>query len=126
MGYKYLGFLNKRIAKKWGLYKHMKKPILVYDDRIKHVEERHLKEFGNIENILYTYGKLSNIIDKPDYVYYNKKDRGLEYYKFLNKNICVVVRVSEGRVLKVRSWYPVNARKIAKRKKKEMLEKKTV
>lgn len=123
MGYKYLGFLNKRIAKQWGLYKHMKKPILVYDDRLKHVEERHLKEFGNIENILYTYDKLSNIINKPDYVYYNKKDRGLEYYKFLNKNICVVVRVSEGRVLKVRSWYPVNARKIANRKKKEMLEK---
>ena len=90
---------------------------MVFDDRMNHVIEHHLKDFGSISNIEKSYDLLASIIRSPDYVFYNSKTKGLEYYKF---NICVAVRVSSGKFLKVRSWYPMNEYKIQNRKKKEL------
>ena len=114
MRYKYLGVLETSIAEKWNLDEHKNKPILVYEDRIDHVKLRHLKDFKNEENIMTAYNKLSNIIKKPDYTFYNFKTKGLEYYKQID-NLCVAVRINTGNVLKVKSWYPPNRRKIANR-----------
>lgn len=44
MSFKYLGFLKKDIADYWGLSEHKNKPILIFDDRKKHVIEKHLKK----------------------------------------------------------------------------------
>lgn len=123
MTFKYLGFLKEDIADYWGLSEHKNKPILVFDDRKKHVIEKHLKDFKTLENIEETYNNLSNIINKPDYVFYNPKTKGLEYYKKINSNICVAVRVNPGKVLKVKSWYPANKTKLKNRMKKEELQK---
>ena len=72
------------------------------------------------------YKNIHNIIKKPDYYFYNKKTNGLEYYKKISYNLCVVVRINPGKVLKVRSWYPPNKNKIANRNKKKKEEKKLV
>lgn len=123
MNYKFLGSLNKNIAEYWGIEEHANKPIIVYDDRVQHVIENHLKDFGTEEKIIKTYDELHNIIKNPDYVYYNKEKQGLEYYKIIKDDICVAVRINKGKFLKVRSWYPANDNKIANRKKKELEEK---
>ena len=117
--YKYLGLLNPEIADYWNINEHKNKPILVYDDRIAHVIDRHLKDFGTENAIMESYYNLENIIKKPSYVYYNKKVSSLEYYKNINYDLCVAVRINPGKVLKVKSWYPVNKAKIDNRKKKE-------
>lgn len=119
MEHKYLGQLDSKIANYWNISEHKNKPILVYEDRIDHVIEHHLKDFGSEEEIRDSYNWLSSIIKKPDYVYYNEKTKGLEYYKTISKDICVVVRIGMGKALKVRSWYPANPNKINNRKKKE-------
>jgi len=118
MEYKYLGILDPKIAKRCGISEHKNKPILVYKDRIQHVVDSHLKDFESLENIFSTYNNLHNIIKKPDFTYYNPTTKGLEYYKYINKEICVAVRICPGKVLKVRSWYPANSGKISNRKKK--------
>ncbi len=119
MKYKYIGILEPSIAEKWNIQEHKNKPILVYDDRIQHVINKHLKDFKSEENIFKAYNNLSNIIKKPDYTFYNQETSGLEYYKNID-NVCVAVRISSGKVLKVRSWYPPNKGKITNRQKKEV------
>ena len=97
---------------------HKNKPILFFDDRIKHVIDGHLKDFGSEEKIQHIYNELPTIIKKPDYVFHNKETNGLEYYKKFDNDICVAIRISTGKTLKIRSWYPANAGKISNRKKK--------
>lgn len=119
MGFKYLGVLNEEIAKYWGIEEHKNKPIVVYDDRREHVIERHLEDFGSVERIDMCYHNLGNIIKKHDYVFYNENSKSLEFYKKINEDICVAVRISPGKILKVRSWFPANKGKINNRRKKE-------
>ena len=123
MNYKYVGTLKEEIAEYWGIAEHKNKPILVFDNRKKHVIESHLKDFGSEREIEKIYNSLHNIIKNPDYVFYNNETKGLEYYKKLNNHICVAVRINPGKVLKIKSWYPTNATKIANRKKKELEQK---
>lgn len=128
MKYKYLGVLDAKVADYWNIKEHQNKPILVFDDRIEHVKERHLNDFGSEEEIKKSYSQLSSIIKKPDYIFYNESQKSLEYYKFIDKNICVAVRIKPGKTLKVRSWFPVKKSKIVNRQKKSrklsMIEKK--
>lgn len=120
MNYKYVGILKEEIAEYWGIEEHKNKPILVYDNRKKHVIDSHLQDFGSVEEIEKVYNNLTNIIKNPDYVFYNSNTRGLEYYKKIDSDICVAVRINPGKVLKIKSWYPANSSKIANRKKKEV------
>lgn len=119
MSLKYVGKLEPTIATYWDIKNHSNKPILVYEDRIEHVISSHIKDFSSKEEISKIYGKLPIIINKPDYVFYNKNNNGLEYYKKLSDNVCVAVRVNNGNVLKVKSWYPVTKTKIKNRKLKD-------
>ena len=119
MGFKYLGVLKESIADYWNISEHKNKPILVYEDRMQHVIDKHLKDFGSLEKIEESFNNLSDIIKKPDYVFYNKKSNSLEYYKKIENDICVAVRVNPGKVLKVKSWFPANKGKIENRRKKE-------
>lgn len=123
MSFKYLGILDEEIAEYWEIAEHKNKPILVFADRKQHVIDKHLNDFGSEKEIERIYNMLSVIINKPDYVYYNKKTKGLEYYKKLSSNICVAVRVNSGRVLKVKSWYPANENKLKNRMKKDVTKK---
>lgn len=116
--FRYLGILDPSIADIWGLEEHKNKPILVFDDRIDHVKNRHLKDFGSEEEIKKAYNSLDAIVKKPDLTFYNEKNKSLEFYKNIDSDICVAVRVNYGKVLKVKSWYPVNHNKIINRQKK--------
>lgn len=115
MNFKYLGFLRSDVAEHLGISEHKYKPIVIYYDRVQHVVDRHLKEFGSRERIEKIYNSLSILINNPDYIFYNKKTNGLEYYKKIDFDVCVAVRINSGRVLKVKSWYPVNEAKINNR-----------
>ena len=116
--FRYLGILDPNIADIWGLSEHKNKPILVFDDRIEHVKSRHLKDFGSEENIIKAYNSLDTIIKKPDLTFFNSKNNSIEFYKNVSDDICVAIRISYGKVLKVRSWYPVSKKKIINRQKK--------
>ena len=124
--YKYLGILKPDVAKKLGLLEHKNKPILVYNDRIEHVINHHSEDFGTKDKIMFVYNNLSNIIKNPDYTFYNLKNNSIEYYKNINFDICVVVRIAPGKILKVRSWFPPNRGKINNRIKQEKREKEVV
>ena len=123
-GFDYLGKLSPEIAKYCKLNEHKNKTIVMYDDRREHVINRHLEDFGSIEKIDFVISKLRVIIKKPDMVFYNKKTKGLEFYKNIGttnneKSIVIAIRINSSKILKVRSFYPVSASKIKNRKKQE-------
>ena len=118
-----LGEVTKKVVEQWGLKEHQNKKIVMYYDRKEHCKERHLKDYENESNYYFVMDSLEEIIQSPDYVFYNKNTLGLEYYKKLNENILIAVRISNGKELKVRSVYPVYKNKIENKKKKEEEEK---
>lgn len=118
-----LGEITKEVVEQWNLNEHRNKKIVMYYDRKEHCKDRHLKDFKNESNYYFVMDSLEEIVKSPDYVFYNKNTFGLEYYKKLNENILVAVRISDGKELKVRSVYPVSQNKIENRKKKEEEEK---
>ena len=61
-----------------------------------------------------------NIIKDPDYVFYNKEENGLEYYKNIEEGVTLVVRTTKKNVLYLATIYPSSATKLANRKNKEM------
>lgn len=91
---------------------------MFYEDRINHCLE-HISEYDNEKDFYYTLNNLDKIIKNPDYVYYDCNKKGLEYFKKLNGNILVAVRINDGYELKIKSFYPVTKSKIQRKKKNE-------
>lgn len=114
-----LGKVSKEVAEKWEIYDYENKTIVIYPDKKEHAKERHLNDYEKEEDYYYVMDSLEEIINNPDYVFYDKSKKGLEYYKKVKVNVLVAVRVVPGKELKVKSVYPVEPEKIENRKKKE-------
>lgn len=114
-----LGRVSKEVAEKWEIHDYENKTIVIYPDKKEHAKERHLNHYEKAEDYYYVMDSLEEIINEPDYVFYDKSKKGLEYYKKVKVNVLVAVRVVPGKELKVKSVYPVEPEKIENRKKKE-------
>lgn len=114
-----LGKINPDIINKWELYEHRNKMIVMYEEAEEHSKSKHLNDFPSEKDYNDVMDSLKEIIRKPDYVFYDKSKKGLEYYKKVNSDVLVAVRVDDGSELKVKSVYPVKQEKIENRKKKE-------
>lgn len=114
-----LGEINNHIIEQWELYEHKNKKIVIYPEAKEHSKDRHINDYPSIEDYYIVMDSLEKIIQNPDYVFYDKSKKGLEFYKKINSNILVAVRVDNGKELKVKSVYPIKETKIENRKKKE-------
>lgn len=123
-----LGRISKDIVDKYGLYEHKDKKIVIYDNDRKHCENKHAHEFKDKKTFHAVMDNLEYIIDNPDYVFYIKgydtiidKETGeeiqkerytLEYYKKIEDDVTVRVKVDDGKELKVKTVFVVNGEKI--------------
>lgn len=114
-----LGEISDEVVQQWNIPEQKNKKIVMYPEAKEHSKERHINDYPNEESYYFVMASLEEIINSPDYVFYDKSKRGLEYYKEINCNILVAIRVNDGRELKVKSVYPVEKEKIENRKKKE-------
>ncbi|QVK19780.1 hypothetical protein KHQ81_15575 (plasmid) [Mycoplasmatota bacterium] len=112
-----LGVLTEKIAKKFNLEEHSGKNIVIYDDKKIYIE-KHKDEYKDEESYNNTVNNLSSIITSADFVYYNESTLGLEFFKYIDEDVLVAIRVANAKELKVRSVYPVSKTKIQNRKKK--------
>lgn len=117
--YKFLGTVSKDVVEQWNIPDQLNKPIVIFADREKHAKERHINDFGGLEVYNHVKDSLDKVIKHPDYVFYDQSKKGLEYYKNISPNVVVAVRVDTGKILKVRSFYPVTEQKIKNRRKKQ-------
>lgn len=120
---KIIGYVNNDIISKWYLDECVNKPIIQSLDLYIHIAP-HASQFSSVDSFNYTIDHIPDVINAPDYVFYDIDKGGIEYYKKLIENVCVVVQNSKKRELYVASVYPVTETKIKNRKLKEdkMLE----
>lgn len=134
-----LGRLSKEIVNKYDLYDHLDKKIVLYDNDRKHCETKHASQFKDKKTFHYVMDNLEYIIENYDYVFYvkgfdkiyNKKTHireeterySLEYYKKLDQNITVRVRVDNSRQLKVKTVFPVDEEKLNHKIEKDVYNK---
>lgn len=118
-----LGEVSDSIVEQWELEDHRGKKIVLYPEAKEHSKEKHINQYPTEEDYYYTMDSLEEIINSPDYVFYDKGKSGLEYYKMLRCNVLIAVRISDGSQLRVKSIYPVEQEKIENRKKKEEKQK---
>ena len=115
-----LGKVSSEVVQKWQLKEYENKKIVMYPEAKEHSKDKHINDYHCEEDYYFVMDSLEQIINEPDYVFYDKSKSGLEYYKNIRGNILVAVRVIPGKELKVRSIYPVSQEKIENRKRKEM------
>lgn len=113
-----LGKVDKEISEKYKIPEYANKKIVLYPNDKKHCEKRHLKDFSNPKHFYYVMSNLDVIISNPDFVFFNKNNSSLEYYKNIWQDISVRVRVEYGAELKVKTFFPVEKTKIEEKKAK--------
>ena len=112
---KIVGYINEDIIEKYNLDEYTGKPIVQSLDLYAHIQ-KHLKDFKSVDSFNYAVSNIDTVIKEPDFVY-NEKDRNsLLYYKKLQENVCVVVKLNlrENKDCYVSSIYPVSEYKIRK------------
>ena len=112
---KIIGKIPNSIINKYSMHDCENKNIVVYADRYIHFEG-HKHEYINESSYNKSINSLGVIITSPDFVYENVANNSYEFYKKLDENVCLAVRISKGKDLKIRTLFPITEAKLNKRK----------
>ena len=110
---KVVGTISDEIVDKYKLYPYRGKVIVQSFKLYIHIE-KHIKEFKNVNNYYKAIRGIKGIIAYPYFVYYDNLRNSLLYFKQLDENVCVVVKL----ILKkktncyVATLYPISKKKI--------------
>lgn len=112
---KVVGKISDNIIKKYNLYDYKNKEIVQSLDLYIHIN-KHKHEFKNIESYNHAVENISEIINDPYFVYYDRERNSLLYFKKIDENVCVVVKLNlrKNKVNYVSTIYPINEKKIQK------------
>lgn len=86
-----LGEVSNEVVQKWQLDEYKNKKIVLYPDAKRHSEKKHLNHYKTKDDYYFVMNSLEDIIQYPDYVFYDKSKAGLEYYKNIRGNILVAI-----------------------------------
>lgn len=92
------------------------KNIVLYSNDRKHCFNRHYNDFENKKVFSFIMQNLDYIIYEYDFVLFNDKNDSLEYYKKLENNITVRVKVENSNDLKIKTIFPVSEEKYEMKK----------
>lgn len=121
-----VGVLKKEICEQWNLEEHIGKPIIKGKDWKEKHGEKHINEFKCIYNYEKAVEKIPLILDEPDYTFYNEEEKGLEYFKKIEENVTLIVRVTQKRKFYLATIYPSTKTKLGNRKIKEIEKNETL
>lgn len=116
-GKKLVGKISKKVIRKWDLYDYENKYIYIVEGLYKRIS-KHFDEYISLDSVEHTLKNLYNIINNPDFVYFNTKQCSIEFYKKLYENVSVIIKESKDGYLYIASVYPVTVTKIMNRKKR--------
>ncbi len=119
-GDSFVGRVSRSITDQWNIPEQFNKPIVKGKNWEKTHGSKHKFEFKSEYSFNRAIKSIPNIIKDPDYVFYNKEENGLEYYKNIEEGVTLVVRTTKKNVLYLATIYPSSATKLANRKNKEM------
>lgn len=118
---KIIGCVSKKVAEDLHLLEQVGKTIKLTSPLFEHIA-KHSEEYISVDSCLYTLSNLFEIINNPEYTYYNKKNNSIEYYKLLKEYVCVIVKVTKKKSLFIASVYPVKKTKIENRMERKNWE----
>ena len=112
---KIVGKINDDIIDKYKLYDYKNKDIIQSLDLYVHVN-KHVLEFFNVDSYNHTMSNIDLIIKEPLFVYYDKSRNSLLYFKEIDENVCVVVKLTlrKNKDCYVATVYPISKNKINK------------
>ena len=99
------------------------KTIVIYENDRKHCYNRHYKDFKNPKTFAFIMNNLDYIINEHDFVLYNSKNSSLEYYKKLEDNITVRVKVENSNELKIKTVFAIPDEKYEMKKTRSIYNK---
>lgn len=119
---KIVGRISDDIVDKYKLYDYRGKEIVQSLDLYQHVA-KHAKEFKTVDSYNNTLKNISNIIAEPIFVYYDSNRNSLLYFKEINENVCVVVKLNlrKNKDNYVATVYPTSMKKIMKYKEQSYI-----
>ncbi len=111
MNKEYITKISKKDAENCNRPDLVGKNIVLYESDKLHCYSEHYKNFKNKKEFGFVMNNLDFIINECDFVLFNCKNKSLEYYKKLNSNITVRVRVEDSNELKIKTMFPVSESK---------------
>ena len=112
---KIVGKISDEVVDRYHLYDYRNREIIQSLDLYIHVA-KHASEFKNIDSFNHTLSNISDVISFPFFVYYDSHRNSLLYFKEIDENVCVVVKLKlrESKDCYVATIYPISKNKIQK------------
>ncbi len=112
---KIVGKISDNIVDKYHLYEYRNKKIIQSLDLYIHVA-KHANEYKSVDSFNNALMSIPDIINDPFFVYYDPHKNSLLYFKEIDEDVCVVVKLklNEKKDCYVATVYPVSKDKINK------------
>ena len=112
---KIVGKISNEIVERYKLYDYKNKEIIQSLDLYVRVA-KHAKEFESVDSFNHTLSNVSKVILEPYFVYYDSSRNSLLYFKEIDENVCVVVKLNlrKNKDTYVATVYPISKNKIQK------------
>ena len=112
---KIVGKISDKIVEQYKLYDYRNQKIIQSLDLYQHVT-KHIQEFKSVDSYNNAVFSIEKIIADPYFVYYDLKRNSLLYFKEIDENVCVVVKLNlrKNKDNYVATIYPINKNKIEK------------
>lgn len=119
---KIVGRISNDIVERYKLYEYRNEEIVQSLDLYKHVA-KHAEEFESVDSFNHTLTNIEKIIADPIFVYYDANRNSLSYFKEIDENVCVVVKLKlkKNKDNYVASVFPVSVKKIERLKEQSYI-----
>ena len=121
---KVVGKISDEIIEKYNLYEYRNEEIIQSIDLYQHIQ-KHIPEFTSIDSYNHTISNIPEIISNPLFVYYDNERNSLLYFKRIDENVCVVVKLNlrKNKDTYISTIYPLSENKILKYKELSYIKK---
>ena len=112
---KIVGRISDEVIERYKLYDYRDREIIQSLDLYAHVA-KHAPEFESVDSYNHAMLNIPLIISEPLFVYYDPHKNSLLYFKEIDENICVVVKLAlrKNKDTYVATVYPISKNKINK------------
>ena len=110
---KIVGRISDEVVERYKLYDYRNMEITQSLDLYLHVA-KHVPEFESVDSYNLAMSSISEIISNPYFVYYDPHRNSLLYFKEIDENVCVVVKLNlrKNKDTYVSTVYPISEQKI--------------
>lgn len=110
---KIVGQISDDVIERYKLYDYRNQEIVQSLDLYLHIA-KHIPEFESVDSYNNTIANIPNIIENPYFVYYDPHRNSLMYFKEIDENVCIVVKLNlrKNKDNYISTIYPISKAKI--------------